>query len=234
MAEQINKRARVEFLSLLILMISSTAVFWLTDLDFEIAAWFYQPDKSGQVWPYQNWLPFKLLYDYVFASCLAVGLAALTVYIAGYFYDFCRRLQRQALYILLIILIGPLLMVNFVFKDHWGRPRPVHIQQFGGEYAYAPPLKLAHTPDKSFVCGHCSVAYLFFVFYFLSQKHKRFYFLLTISLASFMGFSRMSAGGHFMSDVLWSGYLMFFVGYALYYGWFLSAKPDHAKPENPS
>jgi lipid A 4'-phosphatase len=234
MAEQINKRARVEFLLLLILMIFSTAVFWLTDLDSEIAAWFYQSDKSGQVWPYQNWWSVKLLYDYAFASCLAAGLAALAVYIVGFFNDFCRRLQRQALYILLVILIGPVLIVNFVFKDHWGRPRPAHIQQFGGEYAYVPPLKLAHTPDKSFVCGHCSVAYLFFVFYFLSQNHKTFYFLLTISLASLMGFSRMSAGGHFISDILWSGYLMFLVGYALYYGWFLSAQADHSKSENPS
>lgn len=228
-----KKRARVEFLLLLMLMIFSTALFWLTDLDAQIAAWFYQSDKSGQVWPYQFWWPVKLLYDYAFALTLAAGLAALAVYIAGYFHGFCRRLQRQALYILLVILIGPVLMVNFVFKDHWGRPRPVHIQPFGGEYAYVPPLKLAHTPDKSFVCGHCVVAFLFFVFYFLSQNHKVFYFCLTIIMASLMGFSRMSAGGHFMSDVLWSGYLMFLVGYALYYGWFLSVKPDHAKSENP-
>lgn len=229
-----NKRARVEFLLLLILMISSTALFWLTDLDSEIAAWFYQAANSKQVWPYQYSWPVKLLYDYAFAFSLAVGSTALTVYIAGYFYGFCRRLQRHALYILLVILIGPVLMVNFVFKDHWGRPRPVHIQPFGGEYAYVPPLKLAHTPDKSFVCGHCSVAYLFFVFYFLSKNHKAFYFLLTIILASCMGFSRMSAGGHFMSDVLWSGYLMFLVGYALYYGWFLGVKPGQIPPENPS
>ena len=234
MAEQMNKRARVEFLLLLILMISSTALFWLTDLDSQIAAWFYKTENSEQVWPYQYWWPVKLLYDYAFVSCLVAGLTALTVYIAGFFNGFCRRLQRQAMYILLVIIIGPVLTVNFVFKDHWGRPRPVHIQQFGGEYAYVPPLKLAHSPDKSFVCGHCAVAYLFFVFYFLSQNHKTFYFLLTISLASLMGFSRMSAGGHFMSDVLWSGYLMFLVGYAFFYGWFLSVKPNYSKSENPS
>ena len=108
----------------------------------------------------------------------------------------------------------------------------MHVQQFGGEYAYIPPLELADTPDKSFVCGHCSVAYLFFVFYFLSQNHKTFYFLLTIGLASLMGFSRMSSGSHFLSDVLWSGYLMFLVAYALYYGWFIGGKPVHKMSEN--
>ncbi|NBV75853.1 MAG: PAP2 family protein, partial [Methylococcaceae bacterium] len=31
---------------------------------------------------------------------------------------------------------------------------------------------------------------------------------------------RMAAGGHFLSDILWSGYLVFLVAYGLYYGWY--------------
>ncbi|QPK64278.1 phosphatase PAP2 family protein [Methylomonas sp. LL1] len=226
------KRARLELLVLLLLAVATTVLFWLTDLDYRAAAVFYRPDPSGQVWPLQHWWPLKLLYDYAFPFTVISGLTALMVYVAGHYHAYSRRFRRRALYILLVILIGPGLLVNLVFKDHWGRPRPVHIEQFGGEYQYVPPLKLGHTPDKSFVCGHCSVGYAFFVLYFLSQNHKPLYFLLTLVLAWTMGFTRMTSGGHFVSDILWSGYLVFLVAFALYYGWFVRVKPEH--PESPS
>ena len=122
MTQQLFKRARLECLLLLILMISSTGLFWLTDLDSQIAAWFYHADNYAQVWPYQNGWPLKWLYDYAFVFILVLGLIALAVYMAGFFYSSCHKLQRSALYIVLVILIGPIFMVNWVFKDHWGRP----------------------------------------------------------------------------------------------------------------
>lgn len=227
-------RARFELLLLVFLAVSTNVLFWFTDLDYRAAALFYRSDGSGQIWPLQHWWPLKLLYDYAFPFTLVSGLTALIVYIASHFHTYSRRFRRKALYILLVILIGPGLLVNLVFKDHWGRPRPVHIQQFGGEYQYVPPLKLGHTPDKSFVCGHCSVGYAFFVLYFLSQNHKPLYFLLTLVFAWTMGFTRMAAGGHFVSDILWSGYLVFLVAYALYYGWFIRMEPGRPESDNKS
>jgi membrane-associated PAP2 superfamily phosphatase len=102
----------------------------------------------------------------------------------------------------------------------------MHITEFGGEYQYIPPLKIGATPDKSFVCGHCSVGYSFFVLYFLAQNCRLAYFFLTLGLAWTMGFTRMTSGGHFISDILWSGYLVFLVAYCLFYGWY---KPYGAK-----
>lgn len=230
MSQPIIRRAKYELLVLVLLAVSTTLLFWLTDLDYKLAALFYRPGDAGAGWPYQYWWPLKLLYDYTFSFIFVAGLVALLVYLASYFNALARPLRRKALYILLVILIGPGLVVNLVFKDHWGRPRPVHIEQFGGEYAYVPPLKLGHTPDKSFVCGHCSVGYTFFVLYFLAQNHKALYFLLTLGMAWSLGFTRMSAGGHFVSDILWSGYLVFLVAFALYYGWFI--KKPSAYPQS--
>ena len=219
------KRARSELLVLLLLAVSTTLLFWLTNLDIRLAALFYHPEHSVADWPYQNAKFIKVLYDYAFPFTMIAGASALTVYTIGYFHQYTRRFRRRALYILLVIALGPGVVVNLVFKDHWGRPRPVHIQQFGGEYRYVPPLKLGQTPDKSFVCGHCSVGYAFFALYFLSQNHKLFYFMLTLTLAWTMGFTRMTSGSHFVSDILWSGYLVFLVAFALYYGWFVRIKP---------
>lgn len=228
MPQRTLKRAQLELAALLFLMAATTAVFWLTDLDFQVANLFYHPGHAVDDWPFRHFGIIRFLYDYAFPFTVVSGLVALIVYIAGHFHSFTRRFRRRALFVLLVIALGPGVVVNLVVKDHWGRPRPVHIQQFGGEYSYVPPAKFGHTPDKSFVCGHCSVGYAFFVLYFLSQNHKVLYFLLTLSLAWMMGFTRMTAGGHFLSDVLWSGYLVFLVAYALYYGWFMRASLGHA------
>jgi len=218
------KRARRELAALLLLMLLTTPVFWLTDLDHRLMAWFYHPETPGDPWPVRQWWLAKPLYDYAFPFTVLAGVLAFAVYMFGHFHAYTRRFRRRALYVLLVIAIGPGLVVNLIVKDHWGRPRPVHVKEYGGQYDYVPPGRIGHTPDKSFVCGHCSVGYVFFVLYFLSQNHKLVYFLLTLVLAWGMGFIRMTAGGHFVSDILWSGYLVFLVAWSLYYGWFIEVK----------
>lgn len=220
MPHQKIKRARLELGLLLLLMLVTTLIFWNSDLDQRIAALFYHPELRNP-WPTKQWWLVKPLYDYAFPFTVLSGIVAFLVYLFGHFHRYTARFRRRALYILLVIAIGPGLLVNLVVKDHWGRPRPIHVKTFSGEYDYVPPGRIAQTSDKSFVCGHCSVAYTFVVLYFLSQNHKWLYLLLTLALGAGMGSTRMLAGGHFLSDVLWSGYLVFLVAYLLYYGWFL-------------
>jgi len=215
-----------ELIIVLLLAILTTLVFWFTDWDYRLASIFYHPEKLGDVWPLQHHWFLKLLFDYAFPFIVAVGVSALSIFLLSHVHDHSRPYRRQALYVLLVIALGPGLVVNLIFKDHWGRPRPVHIQEFGGEFQYIPPAKIGHTPDKSFVCGHCSVGYAFFAVYFLAKNHKLIYLALTLGLAWTMGFTRMTAGGHFVSDILWSGYLVFLVAYALYYGWYARIKPS--------
>lgn len=219
-------RCRQELFILLFLMISTTLVFWFTDLDIKAASLFYHPENPQDVWPERHWWLWRILFDYAFPFTVASGVAALLVFLLSHVHDKSRQYRRQALYILLVIIIGPGIVVNLIVKDHWGRPRPMHIQEFGGEFQYVPPVKLGHTPDKSFVCGHCSVGYSFFVLYFLAKNYRLAYFILTLCLAWTMGFTRMTSGGHFLSDILWSGYLVFLVALLLYYGWY---NQDHPK-----
>ncbi|WP_347989251.1 phosphatase PAP2 family protein [Methylomonas sp. AM2-LC] len=214
------QRAQLELLVWMLLAIATTLLFWFTDLDIKAAAHFYHPENSADVWPERHWWLWQILFDYAFPFTVAAGIAAFSVFLISYFFAPSLRFRRQALYIVLVIAIGPGLVVNLIFKDHWGRPRPMHITQFGGEYQYIPPIQIGDTPDKSFVCGHCSVGYAFFALYFLAQNYRIAYFLLTLGLAWTMGFTRMTSGGHFVSDILWSGYLVFLVAFILYYGWY--------------
>jgi len=219
-------RCRQELLVWLLLAVSTTLVFWFTDLDLQAAALFYHPENPADVWPERHWWLWRLLFDYAFPFTVVSGTLALLVYLLGHFHENTRRYRRQALYILLVIVIGPGLVVNLIVKDHWGRPRPMHVTQFGGEFTYIPPVKIGPTSDKSFVCGHCSVGYSFFAVYFLAKNYKFLYFFLTLFLAWTMGFTRMTSGGHFLSDILWSGYLVFLVAFLLYYGWYSRGREE--------
>ena len=42
------------------------------------------------------------------------------------------------IFLIATIAIGPGLIVNLGFKDHWHRPRPVHTQEFGGPDEFRP------------------------------------------------------------------------------------------------
>ena len=224
-------RRWTELLILLVLVGVTTPIFWLTDIDREVAALFYRPGQGGgKAWPWQHVWLLGHLFRYATVFTVSMGVAALLLALSGYFWPTLKKWQKPALFIVLVIALGPGLVVNLVFKDHWGRPRPVHITEFGGEYAYVPPLKIGNTPDKSFPCGHCSVGFMFFALYFLSLKRKAFYFMLTMLFALLMAVTRMTAGGHFISDILWSGYLVFLVTWLVYYGWYAR---NSIRDENP-
>lgn len=211
-----------ELAILLLLIIVTTPIFWLTDWDQRVSAWFFRAENGG-LWLGQQWAWCRWLFAY--APRIFVSFAVLALLLVGLSYSKpnLRQFRRPAVYFIGVMLLGPGLLVNLVFKDHWGRPRPIHIQTFNGAYTYVPPLKLGYTKDKSFSCGHCSAAFSFFALYFLTRRHKRFYLLVTLSAGILMGFVRLSAGGHFLSDVLWSGYVVFLTAWLLYYGWYIRA-----------
>lgn len=218
-ANKLERRWR-ELIILATLALLTTPFFWLSDLDLQGAAVFYQPGDDNTRWPSQQGWLFRILYRHAFTFATIVAVGALITVALGYLMPSLKQWRRPALYIFLVIILGPVLVVNLVFKDHWGRPRPVHISEFGGRHHYIPPLQIGDTDEKSFPCGHCSVGFAFFALYFLSRKNKPFYFTLTIIIGLTLGLTRMSAGGHFISDILWSGYLVFLVAWLTYYGWY--------------
>lgn len=43
----------------------------------------------------------------------------------------------MAIFLLVVLFVGPGLIVNGVWKEHWGRARPFEVQNFGGERLYS-------------------------------------------------------------------------------------------------
>lgn len=125
--------------------------------------------------------------------------------------------KKASLYLLAVLFIGSGLVVNWGLKNHWDRPRPRQVIEFGGDHSFEPAFSPRFECDKchSFVSGHASVGFFFLSLYFLFGKKK---WLLPGLLAGFLiGGVRLAQGGHFLSDVLFSGWAMWFVAKALYF-----------------
>jgi membrane-associated PAP2 superfamily phosphatase len=200
----------------------STPVFWFTDVDIQAAALFYQPTSAGDLWP-GEFDPLWRFFYYgapLFAGLLGVG--AFAVLLLGLAKKNWLKWRRHAAFVLLTLALGPGLVVNVIFKDNWGRPRPRQIEVFQGNAPYLPPLAMGENNDgKSFPAGHASVGFSFFVLWFLWRRRHRLLAwggLIGASLLGLlMGLGRMAAGAHFLSDVLWAGYLLFLVALINYY-----------------
>ncbi len=198
----------IELTVLAILTVVGTALFWVTNLDLAAARHFHQP-ASSDPWPLAGQAICQVFYRSApwITGSLAVCASALLV--AGLVRRGSRRMRLYGLFILLSVILGPGLLVNGLFKDHWGRPRPRQVQELGGAYPYVPPLLRAATPGKSFPCGHCSVGFLYALGWWIwRRQHSRLArasLAAGLGLGSLLGLGRMAAGGHFLSDVMWAG-----------------------------
>ena len=45
---------------------------------------------------------------------------------------------RAVLFLVTTLALGPGLVTNVILKDHWGRPRPIDVTQFGGNEHFVP------------------------------------------------------------------------------------------------
>lgn len=115
--------------------------------------------------------------------------------------------NRSIAFLLVTLLAGPGLLVNVVLKDNWGRPRPVHVQAFGGQMDFLPWYKAGGPCPKncSFVSGEVSGAFWLAAPASLAPPQARTAAVaaaLAIGTATAVG--RMAFGGHFLSDVVFA------------------------------
>jgi membrane-associated PAP2 superfamily phosphatase len=138
-----------------------------------------------------------------------LALFGLAAGAASYFRKELKQWRRSGVFLVLLLALGPGLMVNAVFKDHWGRPRPREITQFGGKKQFLQPWQKGEDgKGRSFPSGHASSAfYMSAPFFIYRRSNKRLaLFWLTGGLifGILMSFARITQGGHFLSDNLWA------------------------------
>jgi len=131
------------------------------------------------------------------------------------------RLDGRALaFIALATALGPGLLVNTVLKDHWGRARPYQVEQFGGTRTFtAAPLIADQCPKNcSFVSGHAALAFSLVGFAFLlpEGRRRRRGIAAAVGFGAVVSLARIAAGHHFLSDVVYAGFLVIAVSWLLH------------------
>ena len=236
-----------EFTFSLAFFVLLTVPFLIWDIDISLQKLLY----SDGEWVFKNHVFWVYLYDYGPAPALIISSAALLFWLVSFFTGFQKINRRVFAFVALLMVFGPGLLVNAIFKEYWGRPRPREIVEFGGQRAFVPPLvkgefvssrkyeKMLESSQgavewdilrnlyrikgkyNSFPNGHASVGFFMMFPYFLYRYRKRGLAMVWLVGGScygiLMGIGRMAQGGHFASDFIWSGAMVYLVGLALFY-----------------
>lgn len=132
---------------------------------------------------------------------------------------------RAALFLTLTLALAPGLVTNLILKDYWGRPRPIDVTPLGGQdrfVAWWDPR--GQCPDNcSFVSGDVSAAFWTLAPAALAPPAWRpLAYAAALAFGAGMGFLRMAAGGHFLTDVTFAGvftFLIIWLVHGLIYRW---------------
>jgi lipid A 4'-phosphatase len=209
----------LDWLIPLVILAGLTVLFRVTDLDLTVQGLLY--DRSHG-WMYTGRQPWRFLYDFGVTPACVIGWVSLAILIGSFWIGRIAPYRKIALFLVLVVLVGPGLIVNVVFKDHWGRPRPRDIEAFSGTEPYLRVWEKGFTgKGGSFPCGHCSMGFYlcsgFFIYRRRSRKWALFFLALGLCYGSLIGIARMIQGAHFTSDVIWSGGFVYLCGLGFSY-----------------
>lgn len=131
-----------------------------------------------------------------------------------------RVRMRRLVFAVAALAVGPGLVVNLVFKDLWGRARPVQTDLFGGTNAFTPVWAPSDACESncSFVSGEGSgAAWMVGAAMVLTPVAWRPWALPLMAVYGFaLSMNRLAFGGHYLSDILLSWALTAVVMAALY------------------
>jgi len=121
---------------------------------------------------------------------------------------------RAALFLAATMAIGPGLIVNLGMKDHLHRPRPVHVQEFGGDAPFKPWYAFDGGCDKNcaFASGEAAQGFWMVAPALIVPPPWRPVALAFGFAASLL---RLAFGGHFVSDVTVGGLIALIVIFGL-------------------
>lgn len=185
-------------------------------LDLKITSYFYHPEsqlsEKFATGPFFDFLFYKGILP-----AWGLFLVSLFVLTLSYFKNGFKKYQKESLCLVLTFIMGAGVFTHLILKDHYGRPRPKQVVEFGGSQDfrpyYSPNFFNQQEPSKSFPCGHCSMGFYFFSLAVLGLRLKKNWltvlgFSLSIILGGLLGAARIMQGAHFFSDVLFSALLL--------------------------
>lgn len=194
-----------------LVLIALTSVFFLLfpRVDVWFSGLFYQP---GNGFPVSQLGAFIFIRDvnrnltWIVVVGLVLALAARVVWPLRP----APVAPRDALFILSTLAIGPGLIVNLVFKNNWGRPRPFTVDLFGGDNPFVGAWHMSNycATNCSFVAGEGSSSiWLLSLIVLVPERWRPTATKILLGFATVVSLNRIAYGGHFLSDVLLSWWI---------------------------
>jgi lipid A 4'-phosphatase len=123
--------------------------------------------------------------------------------------------RKDWTFLIVTLIVGPILITNVGFKNHWGRARPREVTEFGGTSQFSPawqPQANSRT-NTSFVSGDASFGFFLPCLAYVVPRNSnsrlsRLTFWICTAVGILIGFDRLAMGAHFLSDVLGAAVLM--------------------------
>ncbi len=200
-----NKRFWTEISLLVLVLVAATALIAVTGADLAISSRFWIDGK----WPVGDQSFWRLLYKLDRIPSIGLGIAGLILFVRSFMKNDSFSGRKSGAYLVLLLILGPGLLVNSVFKEHWGRPRPRDIIEFSGKKQFLQPWQKGESgKGRSFPSGHSSAAFYMAAPYLIyrGRNRKRAYQWLSggILFGIVMSAARITQGAHFLSDTLWA------------------------------
>jgi membrane-associated PAP2 superfamily phosphatase len=214
--------------ALSIAVVAGLAFGLFPSLDLAIAGVFYPVrDAGGNMFAWRISPTLLRIHDIALNAGFVLVAPAVIALVAKLLLPRTRMLisGRAIVFLISTMLLAPGLVTNVVLKDHWGRPRPIDVTQFGGDQhfvAWWDPR--GDCPSNcSFVSGDVSTTAWTFAPAALAPPQNRAHaYGAALALTVLMAAIRIMAGGHFPSDTIFAGvftFLIVWLAYAVIYRW---------------
>lgn len=174
-------------------------------LDQQLAVVPYNLEQSkfyGEIAPW-----CKVIYDSVAVATILIIAVPLIMFL------FNRNnllVKRMFLVSFLGLALGPGLLVNLTFKEHWGRARPYQVIRDNSNFSLPWQPHFDMPKDNSFPSGHESIG-AFIGIPFIAYRRRKLGVLLSLIGAVTVGIVRWLQGGHYFTDICASALMVWMI-----------------------
>ena len=206
------------FLALVVFFIIILMLAVGSSVDIYISNFFYLGKQQFTLQSYFNLTIFfrKIFLPLIILYIIVLPIISLFLYTKKLYFNFKLK-AKHVLFIVFSVAFNLIIVVNLLLKNMWGRSRPNDILQLGGTENFSPWFELSGNCNTncSFVSGDASVGFSLIVL-FLITKNKIFFWGSLIAGLS-IGLIRIMEGGHFFSDVIMAGLVVYLFTLSQYY-----------------
>lgn len=204
----------------IIFFVISLIFYFIPGIDIKISSYFFVSSKG---FIYENNKTVQQIFNIVpvitqsYYICMAILLV-----LYKFKHSFAETFKSKIMAVLFCSIIGPGLIINYALKDHFGRARPKQIIELNGSKNFSKVYKISNQCKKncSFSSGHAAVGFNLTTLAYMSPFWLQPY-VIVVGLFSGLaiGLGRIVQGGHFASDIVVSGWIIFAVNALIFYLW---------------